>query len=96
MYCKRYNALVALGQKEDVDSEFIRDIYKIENTFKGGIPRQYSFTMEDKHEPETSEDSLRGLSMREIYETTESDVEQHAPKTLEVACDPSRIADTSE
>ena len=91
-----YNALVALGQKEDVGSEFIRDIYKIENTFKGGIPRQYSFTMEDKHEPETSEDSLRGLSMRETYETTESDVEQHAPKMLEVACDPSRLADTSE
>ena len=93
---QKYNALVALGQKEDVDSEFIRDIYKIENTFKGGIPRQYSFTMEDKHEPETSEDSLRGLSMRETYETTETDEEQHAPKTLEVACDPSRIADTSE
>ena len=51
--------------------------------------------MEDECEPEMSEVLLRDLSMRELHETTESDVEQHAPKTLEVACDPSRITYTS-
>ena len=52
-------------------------------------------SMEDRREPEAPQDLLTNLSMMQTYEATNSDVENHVTKDVQVACDSSCITANS-
>ena len=86
--------LIAMTQPDEDDQSIVADILRnMPKMACGEVTSQNS--MEDRREPEAPQDLLRDLSMMQTYEATNSDVENHVTKDVQVACDSSCITANS-
>ena len=87
--------MIATTQPEEDGQSIICDILRISPKMACGEDLCTLNSMEDRHEPEAPQDLLIDLSMMQSNEATNSDVENHATKVVQVACDSSCITANS-
>ena len=86
--------LIAMTQPDEDGQSIIADIYRnMPKMACGEVSRHKS--MEDRCETEAPQDLLTNLSMMQFNEATNSDVENHVTKVVQVACDSSCITANS-
>ena len=85
--------LIAMTQPDG--QSIIADIYRNMPKMACGEDLCTLNSMEDRREPVAPQDLLTNLSMMQTYEATNSDVENHVTKDVQVACDSSCITANS-
>ena len=93
-FLKEVCHLIAMTQPEEDGQSILADILKNSPKMTCGEECAHK-SMEDRCEPEAPQDLLIDLSMMQCNEATNSDVEYHAPKDGQVACDSSRFTANS-
>ena len=87
--------LIAMTQPEEDDQSIVADILRNMPKMACGEDLCTLNSMEDRREPVAPQDLLTNLSMMQTYEATNSDVENHVAKDVQVACDSSCITANS-